>query len=76
MVVPLVVIHLHKELVAPIKITGIMINCLYAIRLRNYGIALSQAIYVIVKYFGKSLLKTIFSSNPPGFSIDKSYPTL
>ena len=53
-VVPLVVIHLHTELVSSIKTTGIMIN-----RLRNYG-SLSQAICVIVKYFGKLLLKTIF----------------
>ena len=32
------------------------------IRLRNYGIVLSQTICVIVKYFGKLLLKNIFSS--------------
>ena len=65
MVVHLVVIHLHTELDAPIKTTGIMMNCLYTIRLRNYGIALSSAICVIVKYFGKLLLKTTFRSNTP-----------
>ena len=74
MVVPFFVIHLHTELFASIKIKGIMINCLYIIRLRHYAIALSQAICVIIKYFGKSLLKTIFSCNPSRFSIDKNYP--
>ena len=69
-----VVIYLPTELVAPIKTTCTMINCLYAIRLRNYGIALTQAICVIVKYFGKLLLKIIFSSYSPRFFMDKNYP--
>ena len=58
---PRVGIHLYIELVASIKTTGIMINRLYTIRLRNFGIAFSRAICVIVKYFGKLLLKTVLS---------------
>ena len=36
-------------------------NCLYTLRLRYYVTALSQEICVIVRYFGKLLLKTILS---------------
>ena len=72
MVGPCVIIYLYRELVTPIKTTGIMINCLYTIQFRYYGIVLIEAICVIVKYFGKLLLKTFFSSNPPQFSIDKN----
>ena len=54
-----VVIHLYTELVATIKTTGITINCLYTIRLRNFGFAFSRAMCVIVEYVGKSSLKTV-----------------
>ena len=37
-----------------------MFNCLYTIPLCNFGIAFSHAICVIVNYFGKLLLKTIW----------------
>ena len=51
-----------------------MFNCLYTIPLCNFGIAFSHAICVIVKYFGKLLLKLFGSLNPPQFSIDENYP--
>ena len=38
---------------------GYNFNCLYTIPLCNFSIAFSHAICVIVKYFGKLLLKTI-----------------
>ena len=43
---------------------GVMFNCLYTIPLCNFGIAFSHAICVIVKYFGKLLLETIWQPKP------------
>ena len=49
-------------LVASMKTMGIMINYLYTLPLYNFGIVFSHTICVIVKYFGRSLLKP--ASNP------------
>ena len=52
--------HLYTKLAASIITMGIMFNCLYTIPLCNFDIAFSHAICVIVKYFGKLLLKYIW----------------
>ena len=57
---PWAVIDFDVELVASIKVTGIIINDLCRIRLRNFVIAFSWMIRVIVKYIGKALLETGF----------------
>ena len=57
---PCAVIDLHIELVASIKTTGIIINGLYTIRIRNIAFRRRRAIYVIVKYIGKAFLETGF----------------
>ena len=53
-------IDLHMELVASIETTGTIMSGQYTIRLRNIGIAFSQAICVIVKYISKALLEIGF----------------
>ena len=67
------VIHLYTQLAASIITMGIMFNCLYTIPLCNFGIAYSHAICIIVKYFGKLLLKTI-NFVQPNFSPIFYYP--
>ena len=46
-------------------------NCLYTIPLCNFGFAFRHATCVIVKDFGKALLK---NQNPPRFSFHTNYP--
>ena len=62
-----ILIHI---VVASIKTTGMIMNCLYTIPLCNFGFAFRHATCVIVKDFGKALLKT--KSSPIFFSYELS----
>ena len=60
---PLAVIALHIEVIAFVKTIGMAL--LNTIRLRNFGIAFSQAKCVIVEYICKTFLKSVLSVNSP-----------
>ena len=53
----MVITYLHIELASSIASTSNMINRQYTIPLRNYGIAFSQAICLILKILWKVIAK-------------------
>ena len=70
MVVPWVVIHPHAELIVPIKITDTMINRLYTIRLRNYGIfcKTNNPRFSFIMYLSMAVLFQLMRRNLTGFT--------